>query len=59
MKRPSVEEMEIALGIAHTEPIELPSSMQNELDADGDYFRSMYEEELWETYKAFMDNEQK
>jgi hypothetical protein len=52
LKRPSVEEMERALGLDKIKPIKVSPSMQEELNSDGDYFRQWYEDELWKLYQV-------
>lgn len=57
MNKPSIKEMEKALGLDKVKPIQVSDSVQKEFENDDDYFRQWYEEELYAKYKELLETE--
>lgn len=57
MKEEWLAELEKALGYDQVKPIQLPESMQKEIDQENDYFESLYKEEMWAIYQKVKSEE--
>ena len=56
-KKELIRQIEKELSYDQVEPIKLSPSMQKELEAEGDAFRELYEEELLACYEEFKEEQ--